>query len=79
MAAPKTQTGHTNSAVRLHPGPLLIALAYVGFVSLGLPDAVTGVAWPTIRDTFRLPQAAVGLVSWPPVWDISRPAFFPEG
>jgi fucose permease len=62
MAAPKTQTGHTNSAVRLHPGPLLIALAYVGFVSLGLPDAVTGVAWPTIRDTFRLPQAAVGLV-----------------
>ncbi len=44
------------------PGLLLIALAYVGFVSLGLPDAVIGVAWPTVRDTFRLPQGAVGLV-----------------
>src|SRR5262249_53232109 len=43
------------------PSPLLIALAYVGFVSLGLPDAVIGVAWPTVRDTFRLPQGAVGL------------------
>ena len=62
MTAPQTQTGHANPAIRSHPGPLLIALAYVGFVSLGLPDAVTGVAWPTIRDTFRLPQGAVGLV-----------------
>ena len=44
------------------PGLLLIALAYVGFVSLGLPDAVIGVAWPTVRDTFRLPQGAVGTV-----------------
>ena len=40
----------------------LIVLAYVGFVSLGLPDAVIGVAWPTVRDTFALPQGAVGLV-----------------
>ena len=62
MTASETQTGHTNPTVRSQPGPLLIALAYVGFVSLGLPDAVTGVAWPTIRDTFRLPQGAVGLV-----------------
>jgi fucose permease len=35
---------------------------YIGFVSLGLPDAVAGVAWPTVRDTFRLPQGALGLV-----------------
>jgi fucose permease len=44
------------------PSPLLVALAFVGFVSLGLPDAVIGVAWPTVRETFRLPQGAVGLV-----------------
>lgn len=44
------------------PGPLLIALAYIGFVSLGLPDAVIGVAWPSVRDRFQLPQDAVGLV-----------------
>lgn len=41
---------------------LLIALAYVGFVSLGLPDAVFGVAWPSVRDTFGLPQGAAGMV-----------------
>ena len=44
------------------PGLLLIVLAYVGFVSLGLPDAVLGVAWPTVRSTFDLSQGANGLV-----------------
>lgn len=42
--------------------PLLVVLAYAGFVSLGLPDTVLGVAWPTLRDTFRLSQAAMGEV-----------------
>lgn len=51
-----------NPSDRPRPGLLLIALAYVGFVSLGLPDAVIGVAWPSVRDTFRLPQGAAGLV-----------------
>ncbi len=41
---------------------MLIALAYVGFVSLGLPDAVIGVAWPSVRDHFGLAQGAVGLL-----------------
>jgi fucose permease len=44
------------------PGLLLIVLAYVGFVSLGLPDAVIGVAWPSVRDRFGLTQAAAGFV-----------------
>ncbi|MBN9523583.1 MFS transporter [bacterium] len=51
-----------NHRARTRPSLLLVALAYVGFVSLGLPDAVIGVAWPSVRDTFTLPQAAVGLV-----------------
>jgi fucose permease len=38
----------------------LLALAYLGFVSLGLPDAVLGVAWPSLRDTFGLSQALLG-------------------
>ena len=42
--------------------PLLLVLAYAGFVSLGLPDTVLGVAWPTLRGTFRLSQAAMGAV-----------------
>src|SRR5436190_3572720 len=51
-----------NTSDRSRPGLLLIALAYVGFVSLGLPDAVIGVAWPSVRDAFHLPQGAAGLV-----------------
>lgn len=42
---------------------LLLVIAYIGFISLGLPDAVTGVAWLEIRDSFRLPQVAFGSIS----------------
>jgi fucose permease len=38
----------------------VLLLAYVGFVSLGLPDSVIGVAWPSIRRTFGLPLDALG-------------------
>jgi fucose permease len=47
---------------RSRPDALLIVLAYVGFVSLGLPDAVIGIAWPTVRETFSLGQAALGML-----------------
>lgn len=39
---------------------LLSFLAFLGFVSLGLPDGLLGVAWPAIRATFRLPLDALG-------------------
>lgn len=42
--------------------PLLLIIAYLGFISLGLPDTVVGVAWPSVRDTFHLPQAAVMVI-----------------
>ncbi|WP_242342564.1 MFS transporter [Anaeromyxobacter terrae] len=38
----------------------VLVLAYVAFVSLGLPDTVLGVAWPSLRAGFGLPQAAMG-------------------
>jgi fucose permease len=41
---------------------LLLGLAYLGFVSLGLPDAVLGIAWPSVRDVFLLPQSGLGLI-----------------
>lgn len=44
------------------PSPFLLSLSFIGFVSLGLPDAVIGVAWPSVRDTFQLRQGAVGLI-----------------
>jgi fucose permease len=39
----------------------LLILAYLAFVSLGLPDSVLGLAWPSIRSVFELPQAALGV------------------
>lgn len=41
---------------------LLLIIACIGFVSLGLPDAVIGVAWPSIRQAFTLDQESLGLV-----------------
>jgi fucose permease len=39
---------------------LVLLIAYVGFISLGLPDGVLGVAWPSIRRSFGLPLDALG-------------------
>jgi fucose permease len=43
-----------------HTSPLVLVLIFVGFVSLGLPDGLLGVAWPSIRQTFGLPIDALG-------------------
>ena len=42
------------------PTRLLLILSFVGFIALGLPDAVIGVAWPTLRSHFSLTQDALG-------------------
>jgi len=47
-------------ALRQLPGPLV--LASLGFISLGLPEGLLGVAWPSIRATFGLPLDALGLL-----------------
>jgi fucose permease len=44
------------------PAPFLIALSFLAFISLGLPDTVLGVAWPSVRQRFGLTQAGMGLV-----------------
>jgi fucose permease len=38
----------------------VLILIFVGFVSLGLPDGLLGVAWPSMRQTFGLPLDALG-------------------
>ncbi len=40
----------------------LIFLAYIAFISLGLPDGLLGVAWPSIKSSFGLPLDALGLL-----------------
>src|SRR5262249_26589853 len=46
---------------RGHNG-LTLALASLGFVSLGLPEGMLGVPWPSIRAAFGLPLDALGLL-----------------
>jgi fucose permease len=42
------------------PRCFIVGLAYLSFVSLGLPDGVLGVAWPSVRSDFQLPIDALG-------------------
>jgi fucose permease len=43
-------------------GGALIALSFIAFISLGMPDGLHGVAWPSIRQTFDLSIDAIGLL-----------------
>ena len=40
----------------------LILLAYIAFISLGLPDGLMGVAWPSIRANFARPLDSLGVM-----------------
>jgi fucose permease len=40
----------------------LVPLAFLAFVSLGLPDGVLGVAWPSLRRSFDRPVDHLGLI-----------------
>ena len=42
---------------------LLLAVIYLAFISLGLPDSLLGSAWPTIRTALDVPLSYVGFVS----------------
>jgi fucose permease len=41
----------------------LLLIIYLGFISLGLPDGILGVAWPEMRQTFSMPLAGVGILT----------------
>ena len=42
---------------------LLLAIIYLSFISLGLPDALLGAAWPTMCVEFDVPVSCAGMVS----------------
>jgi fucose permease len=44
------------------PRRLVVAIAFAAFVSLGLPDGVLGVAWPSLRRTFGRPVSDLGSI-----------------
>jgi fucose permease len=52
----------TRAEMTGHPtlSRVLLVLAFIGFISLGLPDGLLGVGWPSIRESFGLPIDAIG-------------------
>ena len=42
---------------------LLLAIIYMAFISLGLPDGLLGAAWPVIHGEMTVPEAYMGIVS----------------
>lgn len=42
---------------------LLLAVIYLAFISLGLPDSLLGSAWPAIRAGFDVPLSYMGFIS----------------
>lgn len=41
---------------------LLLAIIYIAFISLGLPDSLLGSAWPTIYREFDVPVSYAGII-----------------
>ena len=44
-------------------GSLLLALIYVCFISLGLPDSLLGSAWPVLHEEISVPISFAGIIS----------------
>ena len=42
---------------------LLLAVIYLAFISLGLPDSLLGSGWPTMQKDFDVPSSYAGYVS----------------
>ena len=42
--------------------PLLLAMIYLAFISLGLPDSLLGSAWPSMYQEFSVPVSYSGIV-----------------
>ena len=43
---------------------LLLAIIYLSFISLGLPDALLGSAWPSMCAQFQVPVSYAGIISF---------------
>lgn len=42
---------------------LLLAIIYLAFISLGLPDSLLGAAWPSMYPEFQIPVSYAGIIS----------------
>ncbi|MGE5351128.1 MAG: MFS transporter, partial [Acidobacteriota bacterium] len=44
------------------PGKGVVILAFIAFISLGLPDGLLGVAWPSMRESFARSLDSLGML-----------------
>ena len=56
----KSEVLKTNVLIKSQSKIGLIVLAYIAFISLGLPDGLFGIAWPSIREHFSLRLDSIG-------------------
>ena len=42
---------------------LLLAIIYIAFISLGLPDSLLGAAWPVVHEDLGAPMSYAGIIS----------------
>ncbi len=52
----------TNHTLKQNTKIGIILLTFIAFISLGMPDGLLGVAWPSIRVSFSLPLDAIGML-----------------
>lgn len=44
-------------------GSLLLAVIYLAFISLGLPDSLLGAGWPAMQSSLNVPSSYAGYIS----------------
>ena len=44
-------------------GSLLLAIIYISFISLGLPDSLLGSAWPVMYEELSVPFSYAGIIT----------------
>jgi fucose permease len=67
-----TTASHAKSQSRIG----LILLAFIAFISLGLPDGLLGVAWPSVRREFEMPLDAIGFMLFAGMFGYLSSSFF---
>ena len=58
-----TALSEWNKREAYNMGSLLLAVIYLAFVSLGLPDSLLGSGWPVMQKDFGVPSSCAGYVS----------------
>ena len=57
----------------------LLGIIYLSFISLGLPDALLGAAWPNMYPEFHVPVSYAGAISMIIAFPVCRAIVSPEG